>query len=949
MHTEPVISVIDGYVAVNGVKTEYEVKTEDIITVVNNYVVVNGVKTEYVANPVVSEIDGYVAVNGVKTEYEIKTEDKITVSDDGYLVVNGVKTEYAVKDFIYNSKSTLYIVYTKADYTTEQIQALTNPLINKGIKLKNYSTNNEEVMPHEIVLGNQGREISDKAYARLALMDKPTEDDGRFLIYSDGTSVAIAYDEDFGDYIRTIAIEYFVENYVASELSLNPGVVYEECINLLDYFGAQDEAYYAAEWKKIEDTLGDDGAEVVAAFKYFYELYDGEKIMRWLMGLYEPSICVCHGLDGKLECEQTKYCGGAGFYYANSSRDTLGFLPDAESCAQALSILGNCGITYDLGGGGYTKVVPKDVLDKLCDYLYNLQEPDGFFYHPQWGTNISDNRRGRDHSWCTSTLKTCGRALKYTNVASYNYRSESALPGILGNSAVSAVSKVISTAGVVLPAHLQSIEAWKAYLDSLDIANNSYVAGNTLSAQSSQIQQAGDAYINELVNRLLTIYNTYNNGTFHHTVNYYAINGVMKLVGQLTGAGVAIPDAELTARACFAAFSSDEQVAHIVDVWNPWVAFNRCLANIEQCTEGGAEKVLEIKESLYKDYAKGIRDTRDKLAFFLKEDGSFSYMIGRTSTTSQGAHVSVAYKNEGDVNSTVIGTNNFTYELFTLVNPKGVGRVAFALSKERYIFYKMINNAVTVQKTGTSSDIGVPLDFDLDELGLAPENVTVTAKASENADGRGASVVADPREGNTGNVMKFVSNKGAGDNFIFNNQGRIDAACQVFEGEFCFENLNGTRLFHIDFGSASDKSNTYRINTRVSGDTITFYETSVMNSSVAYENYLGLSVKKGEWFKLRVEYYVGTHETVRIKIYFNDKLAVISDNYYCWDGSKFTNGTGTPYSSLQAVRMYMLSDCIATILCDNVHCYSTSDMTYKAEQLHKDFAGNINVDADKVN
>ena len=40
--------------------------------------------------------DGYVTVNGVKTEYKVDTEDKITVDTEGYLVVNGVKTEHRV-------------------------------------------------------------------------------------------------------------------------------------------------------------------------------------------------------------------------------------------------------------------------------------------------------------------------------------------------------------------------------------------------------------------------------------------------------------------------------------------------------------------------------------------------------------------------------------------------------------------------------------------------------------------------------------------------------------------------------------------------------------------------------------------------------------------------------------------------------------------------------------
>ena len=98
VHTDPSITIMDGFVAVNGVKTQYEVNTADEITVEGGYLVVNGVKTEHkiYSDPIISVIDGYVAVNGIKTEYEVNTADEITV-EDGYLVVNGVKTPYMVE------------------------------------------------------------------------------------------------------------------------------------------------------------------------------------------------------------------------------------------------------------------------------------------------------------------------------------------------------------------------------------------------------------------------------------------------------------------------------------------------------------------------------------------------------------------------------------------------------------------------------------------------------------------------------------------------------------------------------------------------------------------------------------------------------------------------------------------------------------------------------------
>ncbi len=97
IYTDPVITVEDGYVVVNGAMTEYKVDTNDVVTVKNGYLVVNGVKTEHkvYTDPIITVKDGYVVVNGVETEHKVYTAPVITV-EDGYVVVNGVKTEYAV-------------------------------------------------------------------------------------------------------------------------------------------------------------------------------------------------------------------------------------------------------------------------------------------------------------------------------------------------------------------------------------------------------------------------------------------------------------------------------------------------------------------------------------------------------------------------------------------------------------------------------------------------------------------------------------------------------------------------------------------------------------------------------------------------------------------------------------------------------------------------------------
>ena len=106
---DAVITVIDGYVAVNGEKTEHKVHTEPVITLIDGYVAVNGVKTEYEVDSadVITVDGGYLVVNGVKTAHKVHTNPVITVID-GYVAVNGVKTDYIAStcEHVWNTVTT---------------------------------------------------------------------------------------------------------------------------------------------------------------------------------------------------------------------------------------------------------------------------------------------------------------------------------------------------------------------------------------------------------------------------------------------------------------------------------------------------------------------------------------------------------------------------------------------------------------------------------------------------------------------------------------------------------------------------------------------------------------------------------------------------------------------------------------------------------------------------
>ena len=89
------------------------------------------------------------------------------------------------------------------------------------------------IAEHEIVIGDAtegddtvARQISKIAYWYLNNRVRREEGMKYFLIYSDGSSVAIVYDDVEDERVGVAAMHYFMMNYIGEELALAPGVVY---------------------------------------------------------------------------------------------------------------------------------------------------------------------------------------------------------------------------------------------------------------------------------------------------------------------------------------------------------------------------------------------------------------------------------------------------------------------------------------------------------------------------------------------------------------------------------------------------------------------------------------------------------------------------------------------------------------------------------------------------
>ncbi len=836
------------------------------------------------------------------------------------------------ENLIYNTTSELYFI--AADGLDSNISNLIySDLMSQRIEPILMAAPSSEAHAHEIVVGNTDRAISKAAISRMNRIDKNTDDERIYLIYSDGSSVAIVWEEDEDGVARDTAVEYFRENCINSELAAPQGTVFGETVDLLEHYTALDSAASQPLWEELSENYG---KEIADAMRRYYSILSPDSVI-WLANLYDSDICVCRDLYGEEECSGTKYCGTGGFYYSNSGRDTLGYLPDAESTAQALSFLVSTGLATSRGGN-WKGVVTEEMQQKIGDFIYALEEPNGYFYHPQWGIEFTDSklsRRARDLTWCCNILSVLGRTPKYTTasgVLGENAKATaSPLTERLGQSCVYAVSKAVLTAGDSYAAHLQDLSAFKAYLDSKDIHNSSYSVGNELTSQTAQIQ-ARDRQIGTesdptpLMDYLIEWLNASQNpatGTWDWKdptdvgySAYYGVNGLMKISGIYNAHKAVIPHAEEAVNSAAADAMSEEDAVNIVNVYNPWVAISNVFTNLRKYAVNGEARADSLLSQLLEYAPEAIDMTRVKVQHFLKEDGSGCYTWKYSPAQSQGCPVAVPNSEEGDVNGGSIAING---TLGNMCNALGITKIPQFGERERYLFRKEISNLSPVEKDNDSSIPDI-IDFEYDEIGEESTYIS-----TQHNGGSGTSlVVADPTGSGKGNVTEIISYAGAGDNTIISCQNTAGTSTTfVFESDIYLDSASRTYAVQVNIGGA------YMFTLRENSEgKIELWESSSTSASVSVDEYLGVTVDKQSWFRVKVEYYYGDHDNVRIKFYADTdltdsegvKLYAVTDNYFDNAGKKL-NSIGQPSKSFTNSRFYVVSDADAKMYIDNVNVY----------------------------
>ncbi len=794
------------------------------------------------------------------------------------------------------SANKLYIIPPSDDLwdSAELINSMYTDMNNPPV----ITSDSAEKLGDELVIGNSEREVSKKAYLHLNRLVEDNPDKCCAVIYAYQGSVCIAYNSK---YSAELAAEYFTQNLANFiNQSLKNGKLYENVFDLAQLAEQEREELRNDGFIAAEQTLG---KEAVDELRNLYSIFVPDMYL-WLVNLYDQDT--------------------GGMYYSNSARNTEGFLPDLESTVQGFSLLSNTGILPN----GWRNDLPEDIKSKIIEFAVSLQDESGYFYHPQWGTNIQTSRRSRDLGWAKRIITELGGTSKYPfpgesidlNPVSSNY----SLP--LGHGTAYAASRVIAVNRSSLPSYLQSLSAFENYLDSLNFKTRSYQVGNDLAAQHNEIAAAGKEYVDFLIDYLSERQNP-ENGLWEDEVTYSSVNGLMKLASVFWYYSASMPypeealqsAVEMTLHSDLGAFSESD--IHVCSVYNPWISMSYVLQSVE--ASQGRAAMLKLRNIIIQQAPELIRMTTVKIAPFRKDDGGFSYLLDYCSPGSQGVPTAVEGTPESDVNGTGIASTGITgamEDVFGVNLPYYFGEIDAEIAME-----ELLNLGAIIKEEAPET---FPESFDdwTDELirnetvnGIIPElgstsytNVTDgDLDQNNNYKWFSTTITENPIkteiQEETDYVLKVNTYLYPGEEKDKANtassvrfdvvQSNRTGSCYVFETDMLVASSTGSSTVGQLFFISNKNGSAFSLNFNK--------YTSGGNEYIRIgENYEGLDGKKdgniadkipfGEWFNIRVEIYRGRDADSNVTV---DALIYINGEYQGQCDAGYVSGSNTYFSS----------------------------------------------------
>ncbi len=758
-----------------------------------------------------------------------------------------------------------------------------------------------EAKAHEIIIGKTDREISQKAYRSLELMRK--EDTVGYVIYSDGRSVAIAFDEAVCgvDVAFNTAMDRFVgECMTETTLKLNGGAV---CYEIFDPFEKQeerDEAYENFLWNrnisKLTQILCSDSetvADIISKLKGLKGMYGYDyDIVKWLANLYDQDT-------------------GA-FYYSNSARNYTGYLPDIVSTDKALDIIE---AMFGIDSITVRDFLDEEAVNRLVTFTKGLQSEDGNFYHPQWTDSQIDTTSERISADTLSALNILGRLGALPTYDINGVKGEgitapvSSIVMPFTESTAKAVSLVLSannTSDIYIPAYLSSASRFESYLMDLKMSSRTSNACKTIYADLAQYKAIdeynrnngiGYSLCDTLINYMTSIQD-YNGLWASGTVNADEVAELVDVVKIFSALGVSISRYQDIFNTISEVVMFSDGAEDLTDIANTWSALAAVVENVNTYSyESERYYINEAMSELYSNIGEALDETSKALAEFMRPYRSFSLTTSGGDSTYLGMPASEANIDEGNVIATAIAVTEIYPAIFEALDLEVVPLFSTA---DRMVLADTLADLGVLVKMDASDNFKY-YTFESYELGVLSE---LSFEKNIGSDNTYFEIIKDTVASTRENskVLKWYAASGTSFNQIVverDGDAWLGANAGFFEGDVKLEALLDKEV-KISFNlrsSSYDHNTAYSLGVLLDPD-----GAPITLSSADFTE--TLDVCEGEWFKIRLEYtdsvydydYDGSTDIV-YRVYINGKQ--VAEGYTPRNPSKIITGTAIDDIAIQ--------------------------------------------------
>lgn len=645
--------------------------------------------------------------------------------------------------------------------------------------------------------------------------------------------------------------------------------------------------------------------DVVDALEGLNTIIDKDVVM-WVASMYDPD--------------------SGGFYYARSAIGREGFSSDIESTSQAFGLIRSMGLFNSM---------PDEIRHKLIMFFQNRQDATtGYFYDPQFGSNVSNSKRSRNLSQAVSALRTLGAAplysLPYENQHVVGlaaapeiprevtvYSLDSVYPGRTRTNQLDGFTRSItsrtapihtfsneikytsnfnvsetplqqvstSTDASKLPDYLTSENALRGWLESLSWGSNPYSAGHNVSSARSEITQVGlldtvYEFIEEIQNK--------ETGLWGSGLTYNELSAAMKLSGYYSGSRP-YPNASNMVRSVMHILEHDTP-RQIFFIYNPPSLIKSALIN------GSVRYDPEIDALLQELIPRMIEAAKINLLKFKQPDKSFSYYERGSSPTSQGARVSLGLP-EADMNATAgaNGTVNFLYEIIGVPRPN-------LLSGYAEKFW----DAVVGMEPHEPIIIPVGLcdDFETDD---EQAQLWVSSTGTSIGDFK---FIADPHdsENQVMQIVKTDTSRGYSVSRSFESRDGSQATSISFK--FMVSEFDRSPAFNLLFGERSGGSHTALnfVIAKQNGEYFFSHRTSGRGTGTRLAD-----IAPNEWYTVDIKYEPAGIENTKLTVYVDGEFVRELNEYY-----NTGDETKDPIQHIKYLEFYGYINAAATLYVDDV-------------------------------